>query len=169
MKQKHARGFLISGSLLVLLFACTCQKKQALTEEPYSMDRAAPSSGGTSEVLHKDFTLHTSVAFPLEIPAHSALPRLRGSYKRFVTSVGVQSQQDAANVDFFVMTDEQYADFTHGDNASVLFSANSSHDERIDVNLPPTMSTPQKYYLVFRNTPGGEAKKAVRADFSVDF
>ena len=168
MKQTYARGLLIAGSLVLLMFGCSRQKKQ-VNEEPYSIDRAAPSSGGTNEVLHKDFTVGTSAAFPFEIPAHSALPRLRGSYKCFVTSVGVQSQQSATNVDFLVMTDEQYADFTHGDNASVLFSANSSHDERIDINLPPTMSTPQKYYLVFRNTPGGEAKKAVRADFSVDF
>ena len=168
MKEKHASGLLISGSLALLLFACACQKKQ-VTEESYSIDRVAPSSAGTSQVLLKDFTVRTSAAFPFDIPAHSALPRLRGSYKCFVTSMGVQSREDAANIDFYVMTDEQYADFTHGDSGSVLFSANSTHAEHIDINLPPTMSAPQKYYVVFRNPPGGDAKKAVRADLSIDF
>jgi hypothetical protein len=172
MKQNFPTRLIISGSITLSLFAFACQKRKTVEESDSinRLDRVDPSPAATSQpVVSKDFTVRTSMAFPFEIPAHVAMPRLRGSYKSFATSVGVQSRDDVANVDFYVVTDDQYRDFVQGDSGNVLFAASSSHDEHVDVNLPPTMSAPQKYYAVFRNTPGGEAKKAVRADLSIEF
>jgi hypothetical protein len=170
MKQKFPARLFITASVALCLFAFACQKKKTPEASPDAIDRVNPAPASTSQpVVSKDFTVHTSVAFPFEVPAHVAMPHLRGTYKSFVTNMGSQSREDVANVDFFVVTDDQYRDFVQGDSGNVVFAASSSHDEHVDINLPPTMSAPQKYYAVFRNTPGGEAKKAVRADLSVEF
>jgi hypothetical protein len=171
MKQKFPICLIITGSVALCLCALACQnKKKAVEESPDAIDRLSPSPASASQpVVNKDFTLRTSVAFPFEVPAHVAMPHLRGTYKSFATGMGVQSRDDVANVDFYVLTDDQYRDFAQGDSGNVFFAASSSHDEHVDVNLPPTMSASQKYYAVFRNPPGGEAKKAVRADLSLEF
>jgi hypothetical protein len=39
----------------------------------------------------------------------------------------------------------------------------------VSASLPATQDKARKYYLIFRNTPGGEARKIVQADFTVDF
>jgi hypothetical protein len=156
----------------VFLFAATAcqQKKPPVVEQVTPTEHVAPSPQGTSTVVvHKAFTVRTSITFPFEVPARAAMPRLRGSYKSFVTKLGVQSNEDSANVDFFVFNEDQYADFLHGAAGDSLFLADASHDQAVDVGLPPTMNESRKYYLVFRNTPGGDAKKAVQADLSVDF
>jgi hypothetical protein len=154
-----------------LLATTACEKKKApAVEEVAPTEHVAPSPQGTSlVVVHKAFTVRSSINFPFEIPAHAAMPRLHGSYKSFVTKLGVQSSEDSANVDFFVFTEDQYADFVRGAAGDSLFLADASHDQTVDVGLPPTMNEPRKYYLVFRNTSGGDAKKAVQADLSVDF
>ena len=124
---------------------------------------------GTSQsILHKSFAVSTSAAFPFEIPAHAAMPHLRGNYKSFVTKLGVQSNEDSANVDFLVLTDDQYADFVSGGRGA-LFSVDASHDQGVDIDLPPSLNQPKKYYLIFRNTSGGDAQKVVQADLTVDF
>jgi hypothetical protein len=53
--------------------------------------------------------------------------------------------------------------------AKALFTADASHDQDVNVTLPPSQDQPRKYYLVFRNSPGGAAKKLVQAQFTVDF
>jgi hypothetical protein len=152
-----------------LVFSLTaCQKKKA-PEQVATVDRVGSSPLGTSQaILNKTFTVHTSVAFPFEIPAHAAMPRLRGAYKSYVGKVGIKSD-DAANVDFFVLTEEQYPDFANGRASETLFSADAAHEQNVDVSLPPSMNEPKKFYLVFRNTPGGDSKEVVQADLSVDF
>lgn len=165
LRRRIGISILSVGVLSCLL---TCQKKQA-PEQSISFEHMESSPSGTQTILQKSFTVRTSVAFPFEIPAHAALPRLRGNYKSFVTTMGIQSNPDAANVELQVMTDEQYADFVRGSGSEVLFSAGPAHDENINVNLPPSMSDTRKYYLVFRNPGGGDAKKAVQADLSIDF
>jgi hypothetical protein len=153
------------------LSAGACQKKSPPAEEvPAATDRVAPSPVGTSQiVLQKTFTVSSSAKFPFEIPAHAAMPHLHGNYKSFVRQPGVQSNDDTANVDFLILTEDQYADFAAGRASEALFSANAAHDQDVDVSLPASQDQPQKYYFIFRNTPGGAAKKVVQAGFTVDF
>ncbi len=97
------------------------------------------------------------------------MPNLHGNYKSFVKQLGVESNPDNANVDFLILNEEQYGDFLHGRAGEAIFSADASHDQNVNFGLPPSQDQPRKYYLVFRNIPGGEAKKLVQADFTVDF
>ncbi len=145
----------------VLAFSLTACKKKKAPETVAALDRVGFSPLGTSQaILSKAFIVRTSVAFPFEIPAHAAMPRLHGGYKSFVGKVGIKSD-DAANVDFFVLTEEQYPDFADGSASETLFSADAAHEQDVDVSLPPSLNEPRKFYLVFRNTPGGDAKKVV--------
>jgi hypothetical protein len=149
-----------------------CEKKKApvVEEGPQPTDRVAPSPVGTAQtILHKTFAISTSVNFPFEIPAHAVNPLLHGTYRSFVKRLEGESKDASANVDFLILNEDQYADFVHGHQGEALFSVDSSHDQDVNVSLPASQDQPRKYYLVFRNTPGGEAKKLIQADFTVDF
>jgi hypothetical protein len=168
-------SFRISPILLVgvlILATSACEKKKPPVEETQpTLDRVAapPPVSATQTVLHKTFTVSTSVNFPFEIPAHAAMPHLHGNYKSFIKQLGVQSNDNSANVDFLILNEDQYADFVHGHQGEALFSAEASHDQDVSASLPATQDKARKYYLIFRNTPGGEARKIVQADFTVDF
>ncbi len=156
----------------LFFFVASCQKKNPPAQEEIvpATDHVSPSPAASSQtVLHKTFSIATSATFSFEIPAHAAIPRLHGNYKSFVKQLGTQPDDEGANVDFLVLTEEQYTDFTHGHAGEPLFSAGASHDQDINVSLPPSQDQPQKYYLIFRNSRGGASKKLVQADFTVDF
>ncbi len=163
----------LSLLLTAALFVISCQKKNPPAAEGLAIpatDRVAPSPAASSQtVLHKTFSVSTSATFPFEIPAHVAIPRLHGNYKSFVKPLGTQSDDDSANVDFLILTADQYADFTQGRAGEPVFSVDASRDQDVNVSLPPSQDQPQKYYLIFRNTPGGASKKLVQADFTVSF
>lgn len=146
-----------------------CEKKKA-PQEVAPLDQVGSSPVGTSQdVLHKTFSVRTNVAFPFDIPAHAATPHLRGDFKSYITKVGIQSNEHSADVDFLVLNEQQYTDFAAGNPSDSIFSADAAHEQTVDVILPPSMNQDAKYYLVFRNTPGGDAKKTVQADITVDF
>jgi hypothetical protein len=173
MNQK-AQIRLLPVLLVAALVLATdaCQKKKAPAEEEkmLPMDRVARSPANTSQqILHKTFAVSGTVKFPFEIPAHAAIPHLRGTYRSFVKDLGVPANGDIANVDFLILNEDQYADFVGGRSGEALFSADASHDQDVNVSLPPSQDQPRKYYLVFRNSSGGAAKKLVQADFTVDF
>ncbi len=151
-------------------FITSCQsKKPASDEAVLPMDRVAPSLSGSQTILHKTFSVTASVSFPFEIPAHAAMPHLHGNYKSFVKQISAGASDDSANVDFLILKEDQYSDFLHGHAGEAVFSADASHDQEVNFSLPASQDQPQKYYLVFRNGPGGSTKKIVQADFTVDF
>ncbi len=167
--SRKLRAHILVVVLAIVLPITACQKKKA-AEETSPVDRVGPSPLGTSRVvLHQVFTVRTPVSFPFEIPAQAAMPRLHGNYKAYTGKSGIQSGEDAANVDFLVLTEEQYSDFVSGGQPSALFTADASHEQTVDVGLPPSLSQPKKYYLLFRNPGGGNTKTVVQADLSVDF
>jgi hypothetical protein len=162
---------LLVAALVLAAGACQRKKTPAKEEENMlAMDRVARSPVDTSQqILHKTFAVSSTAKFPFEIPAHAALPHLRGNYRSFVKDLGAQSNGDIANVDFLVLNEDQYADFVGGRAGEALFSAEASHDQDVNIRLPPSQDQPRKYYLIFRNSPGGAAKKFVQADFTVNF
>jgi len=128
-----------------------------------------PSPVGTSGViLHKTFSVATAATFSFLIPAHAATPHLHGRYQSFIRQAGNQSSEEAADIAFLLMNEEQHADFLSGQPADVLFSVDASHDQEVNFGLPTSRNQPAKFYLVFRNSPS-EGKKIVQADFTVDF
>ena len=148
-----------------------CQKKQAPpAQELAPMDRATPLTPvGTSQtILQKTFALTATKTFPFTIPAHSAAPHLHGIFASFVRNTGGESD-DAANVDFLVLTQDQYDDFSHGRQSEALFSVDASHNQAVNVDLPSSLEQGSRYYLIFRSSPGGDPKKVVEANFRVDF
>lgn len=160
-------ALLLSG---FALGSSNCQKKATPDQQPAAIDRVGDRPTISSEnVLQKTFILSTTEAFPFEVPARVAVPRLHGNYKSYVTTLGVQSNEHNADVDFFVFNEDQYSDFTAGNVGIAVFTSDPSNDQAVDVSLPPSLSESRKYYLVFRNTRGGAAKKTVQANLTVDF
>lgn len=166
MFRRRFAAIVIAVSLVVF---SGCQKKKS-DEEVAPIDRVGDSPTGTSQdILHKTFTVRTTVAFPFDIPAHAARPVLHGNFKSFVTKLGIQSNEHSADVDFLVLTKDEYANFAAGNPVDSLFSIDACHDQVVDAALPASFNQGVKYYLVFRNTPGGDTRKTVQADLSVDF
>lgn len=159
-----------ASQLLVMLAGLTsCEQKAAApAPAPAHYDHVAPSPVGTDQnILQKTFTLKGSSVFPFEIPAHAVRPHLHGLYTSFVGGVHGDSS-GAANLDFLVLNEDQYADFQQGRPSEALFSVADSHNQAVNFDLPASMEQPVKYYLVFRSS-GGENKKTVEANFKVDF
>jgi hypothetical protein len=167
MLNRIAFALLLSALPLALI---SCQKKPTTDQQVAAIDRVGDRPAVSSvNVLQKTFILSTTEAFPFEVPAHVAVPHLHGNYKSYLTKLGVQSSEHSADVDFFVFNEDQYSDFTAGTAGNAVFTSDPSNDQAVDVSLPPSLNESKKYYVVFRNTPGGAAKKTVQADLTVDF
>jgi len=131
-------------------------------------DHISPSPVGTSsEIVHKTFSLQWTVGFPFNIPPHAVSARLQGKYESYVHAG--EAGDDTANIEFLLMNERQFQDAQSGHAPEVVMSADPSHSQTVDFSLPATLDQPVKYYLIFRNSPEGGAKKSVRADFTVDF
>jgi hypothetical protein len=144
-------------------------QKPVPLRKPNPSDLIAPSPVGTSTaIVHKTFSVSSAANFSFQVPPHAASPQLRGSYHSFVPASRDQSSDDPGDVDLLLMNDEQYAGYLHGDPADVVYSVDSSHDQDVSLGLPTTLDRPAQYYLVFRNS-SGSRRKAVKADFWIDF
>ena len=155
--------------VIALAFAATSCQKPAAPEPAAHFEHATPSPVGTTQtVLEKTFPLKTSATFPFEIPAHASRPHLHGIFQSFAGQVHGGSDE-TANVDFVLLNQTQYADFTEGRPSEALFSVEDSHNQAVNFDLPASLDQPVKYYLVFRSTASGGAKKVVEANFRVDF
>jgi len=148
---------------------------QPIAQPTSASDRVGESPvGTTAELLNKTFRVNGIVDLPFEIPAHAATPTLHGTYRSFLgqsasaSSVSVSSDS-AADVEFMVLNERQFTDFINGRPGDAMFSADSAHDGEVNFSLPPTLSKSTWYYLVFRNSSPNSDKKAVQANFRVDF
>jgi len=146
----------------------SAEEAPSAPHKPSPEDRIEDSPVGTTlHILHKTFTITRILHVPFEIPPHAVTPRFHGTFQSFVE--GESSHDDSANVDMLLMNETQYAQFTAGRDPDVLFIADTSHYQEINYDLSRSRDQPVRYHLVFRSTPGGAAKKVVKADFSVDF
>jgi hypothetical protein len=147
---------------------------QPVSHQPTAFDRVGDSVVGTSSpILHQTFAVANIVNLPFQVPAHAATPQLHGSYRSFVKPAGGKpgetESNDAANVEFLVLNETQYAEFLNGHDSEAMFSADDAHDQEVNASLPPTINQPAKYFLVFRNSSPKAGKKIVQADFRVNF
>jgi hypothetical protein len=130
--------------------------------------RAAPSPVGTTQtVLQKTFNLKDSATFPFEIPADAVQPHLHGIFESF-TGQAHAASDDSANIDFLVLNEEQQTAAENNRASEAMFSVEASHNQAVNLDLPPSMNHSAKYYLVFRN-PDAKTSKVVEANFRVDF
>ena len=157
------------GSFLVLL-ACNKQH-QSSKETSNPLDRIDSSHQKPVNFLHKTFTVKKSAQFPIEVPAHTVIPRVHGTFKSFVPRPGDDPlSDDTTDVGFLLMNAEQFADYSHGHGGgTALYAVEATHDHEVEFILPPSKDDAEKYYVVFVNSPGGAPVKSVQADFTLSF
>ena len=154
-------------ALLLAQAACTKEAPPQPVSSAAASEHVTPSPVGTTQVvLEKTFTLKVSATFPFEIPAHASQPHLHGIFEAFVGQLHGASD-DTANIDFLIMNEEQQSNLASDRPSETLFSAEASHNQAVNFDLPASMNRPVKYYLVFRNP--GKGSKVVEANFRVDF
>jgi hypothetical protein len=163
------------AGLLALLSACK-QKEQA-GPAPVSPDNlpalSKPNDAQAKPInfLHKTFTVKKSAQFSIEVPPHSVIPRIHGTFESFVPRPGDDNlSDDSTDVTFLLMNAEQFADYGRNPGGSTsLYSVETTHNHEVDFVLPPTNDSSAKYYVVFASVPGGAPVKSVTADFSLFF
>ncbi len=144
-------------------------KIETITYTPVASDHVGGSVVGTSlTVLKEKFRLANVVDVPFEVPAHASMPQLHGAFRSFIQPNGKPSSDTQADVDFRLMSEEEFSAFVSGKPGDALFSADATHDQEVNASLPPTLNKPAKYHLVFVND-SRATKKVVQPDFRIDF
>ena len=171
MRQKPAQV----ESLKSVQLTRPAQPVAPVTQRPGGFDRVGESPVGTSNaILHQTFKVAGIVNLPFEVPAHAANPQLRGTYRSFLKQSSAkkgeaEASDAAANVEFLVLSEQQYGDLLNGRGGEAIFSAEDAHNQEVNTGLPPTLGQAAKYFLVFRNNSRAAGKTMVEADFRVDF
>jgi hypothetical protein len=164
---------LIAG-LLAALSACKQKEQPAPAVSPDNLPPLRKPNDAQSKpisFLHKTFTVKKSAQFSIEVPPHSVIPRIHGTFESFVPRPGDDNlSDDSTDVTFLLMNSEQVADFTRNPAGSTsLYGVEATHNHEVDFVLPPTNDSPAKYYVLFVNAPGGAPVKSVTADFGLFF
>jgi hypothetical protein len=137
--------------------------------QPAASDHVGGSVVGTSNnVLRQTFAVTNTVDLPFEVPAHAYSPQLHGSFRSFIQAGGAPTTAPG-DVEFLLLNDQQYSDLLAGHPGDALFSADAAHDQQVNANLPPTLNSPVKYHLIFRNAAPKTGKRVVKAEFQIDF
>jgi hypothetical protein len=137
--------------------------------KPTASDHVGDSVVGTSnKVLQQTFPVAGTVDLPFEVPAHAYSPQLHGSFRSFLLA-GAKPTTAPGDVDFLLLTDQQYFDLMAGHPADAVFSADATHNQEVNANLPPTLNQPVKYHLIFRNVSPKTGRRVVQAEFQMDF
>lgn len=162
---------LIAILALPLLSACNKSQPFPPTTKINPLDHVDSAHVKPINFLHKTFALKKTASFEFQVPAHTAVPRLHGTFQSFVPSAGgAPLTDDTANVDLVLLNADQYADFSHGhSDGTALYTVDPTHDHEVEFLLSPTEEDSATYYLVFRSSPGGAPSKQVQADFSLTF
>jgi hypothetical protein len=156
---------LITGA--AVFQACTKQTPPAEPAKP-APARIVSLAGTSQTILRKTFTLNSSTTFPFEVPAHATQPHLHGIFESHAGTLHAPSDA-AANIEFAILNQEQYEAIEANHPSDSLFSLDATHNQAVNLDLPPSMDQPVKYYMTFRNPDGVKTSKAVVADFRVDF
>jgi len=144
-------------------------KIETITYTPVASDHVGGSVVGTSITILKDkFRVANVVDVPFEVPAHASMPKLHGTFRSFIQPNGKPSRDLHADLDFRLLTDEQFNQFVNGQPSEPLFAADATHDQSVNASLPPTLNKAVKYHLIFVNATRG-TKKVVQPDFQIDF
>jgi hypothetical protein len=127
--------------------------------------------GTSTSLLHRTFNVADIADLPFELPPHASTPNLRGTYQSFLPRSGQTGvlSDDQAEVEFLLLSETQYAELIHGRPVNPIFSVDAASNGEVDFTMPPTYGRPAKYFLVFRNSAPDKGKKAVQADFRIDF
>lgn len=152
-------------------FALACNQGRPARERVNPLDRVDSSHSKAVNFLHKTFTVQKYAQFPVEVPPHTVIPRIHGTFQSFVPRPGDDNlSDDSTDVSFLLMNANQFANYSRGHRGSTaLYSVEATHSHEVEFVLSPTTDAPEKYYVVFVNAPGGAAVKSVTADFNLSF
>jgi hypothetical protein len=167
--RKTLPGLLVG---VLLLAAIGCSKKSPPPKQTsVEGDRLVHLAASPPQnFLHQTFQIQGYKAFEVVIPAQSARPRLHGTFQSFVKSdSGSLVSNESANVDLVLLNEEEFAEFHNGKQGTATYTLDPSYDQMVECALASTLSEPRKYYLIFRNSPGGPKVKFVKADFTAFF
>lgn len=167
-------SIIVALALASLAVTLACTRQQPVSSAKESIDplnRADATRMEPIHFLHKTFSVKKFTPFTFEVPPHAAIPHLHGTFRAFISQAGQDPlSDDTTDVDFLLLNGDQYDDFVHGrGDGTALYSTEPTHDHEVDFILPPSHDAPEKYYVVFRNSPGGAAIKSVEADFTLSF
>jgi hypothetical protein len=162
-------GALVGLAILIGVFV-GCSKKAPVTEETTNIDRVnARAVPAPKRFLHKTFNVKEYQAFSFEVPPHIVRSKVHGTFQSSVKKPGSGAVSDESTaVELLLMDAAQYDDFTHRRSAMSTYAVEPSFSQDVEIDLAPTHADPGKYYLVFRNSPGGPAR-TVDADFTLTF
>jgi hypothetical protein len=158
------------AGLLAIVPACKRQKAAPAREAPNALNPVATNVKPIN-FLHKTFTVKKSAEFAVEVPPHTAIPRIHGTFQSFVPRPGDDDlSDDTTDVQFLLMDPDQFSDYSRGQGGgTALYTVESTHSHEVEYVLPPTRDASAKYYVVFVNAPGGALIKSITADFSLSF
>lgn len=142
---------------------------RASAHRAIASDHVGGSVVGTSmPVLQDKFRVAGIMDLPFEVPAHAATPQFRGNFRSFIQAEGKPTADTDADVDFRLLSDDEFSNFVDNKPSEALFSADATHNQEVNASLPPTLAKPATYHIVFMNT-SRKTKKVVQADFRIDF
>ena|SRR5581483_3085126 len=152
------------GFLLVVVISLGCNRKttqESPASSPDGLSRAqkAPPPPPVT-LVHGQFKIATYKTFEFEVPPHTIAPRLDGNF---------ETASEGSNIDFMVMTQEEFEEFSHGRGGTSRYSVTNSPAQTIEYALPSTLESAQKYYVVFRNPGGRQAPMLVNANLTASF
>ncbi len=167
--MRHRLMICTLAGMLAIVPACKRPKPVPAREPSEPLNHVATNVKPVN-FLHKTFTVKTSAHFAVEVPPHTAIPRIHGTFQSFVPRPGDEDlSDDTTDVQFLLMDPEQFSDYSRGQGGTALYTVESTHDHEVEYVLPPTRDTSAKYYVVFVNAPGGAPVKSITADFSLSF
>jgi hypothetical protein len=163
--------FLIAVTIaLLLVVACNRGPARDLNEGS-SLDHVSQGPHlAPQRVTHGLVKLSQGNKFAFDVPPHAMTPRLAGTFSSFVQGAGgARVNDESADVELMVMTDDQYDAYINHRSAESLYAIDPSHDSGVSIALPATQETGAHYYAVFRRNSDAKAPVWVNADLSVVF
>jgi hypothetical protein len=133
----------------------------SVRDPAYSGDPGAPN-----HFLHRRLSVKTYQFFEFEVPAHAVRPELEGTFQSVATR---QNPEGGPSVEVLLMNHEEFGRFVNQRPVIAKFSSHPSSSGEIYWQLNTPAGSPQKYYLVFRNSSEGLGPSIVDADFTVSF
>jgi hypothetical protein len=171
-EEDSQQSVTVAGPLAKFMTDPGAAKVETVEARPYhptESDHVGGSVVGTSDkLLHQTFAVAGTVDMPFEVPAHAYSAKLHGTFRSFIQAGGAPTTAPG-DVDFLLLNDQQYAAFLQGHPGDALFSADATHDQEVNVNLPPTMNQLVKYHLIFRNVAPKTGKKVIQAELQIDY
>ena len=124
----------------------------------------AADAGAPNHFLHGRLTVRTHEVFEFVVPPHAIHPQLKGRFR----SVAARRNPRGGSVELLLLNEHEFANLAHNRAGTATFSADPSSRGEIHWDLNAEASTPQKYYLVFRNS-SEQGPSIVDADFTASF